>query len=379
MRKQIINGSFTSAVVYLVKNTETDIDLYAVSQLKMLCDNETAGGCAIRVMPDVHPGKVGVIGLTMTLGSRILPSLVGTDIGCGVTIAKLGKYKKDFQKLDAVIRERIPSGFSVRKKNHISADSFDFDRLVCLKHIKLSAALSCLGTLGGGNHFIELDKGEDDSIYLAVHSGSRYLGKEVAEWYLKLASEYLKAEGIDVSYELSWLEGDLKQKYLNDTSVVQEYASLNREIIIKEIAAGMKWKIEDIWSSVHNYIDMESELPLLRKGAISARQGQRLVIPVNMRDGIILGTGRGNKDWNYSAPHGSGRIFKREDTKNRFTLSEFKQAMKGIYSPSISRDTLDEAPFAYRALEEIKEAIGDTAVIQEVIRPIYNFKAGENN
>lgn len=373
---KLINGTYTSAKIFTCANPENELDDHAAAQIQMLCDNPVSQGCKIRIMPDVHPGKVGTIGLTMTIGDKIMPNIVGIDIGCGMTLADMNGKRVEFQKLDTVIRERVPSGFHIRSNVHRFADSFDFSRLACAGKIRKDKALHSLGTLGGGNHFIEIDKDDENHMYAVVHSGSRHLGKEVTEYYLAEGQKQLKERQINVPYELTWLEGPLKEDYLHDLEIVQEYAALNRQIMLEEIAKGMKWKYKELYSCIHNYVDLSSEQPILRKGAISAKEGEMVIIPVNMRDGILLGTGRGNEDWNQSAPHGAGRILKREDVKSCHTLAEFKKAMKGIYSPSINKETLDEAPFAYRGLEEIAAVIGDTVSISKTIRPIYNFKAG---
>ena len=371
-----IKGTYATAKIFTCANPEHELDDYAAAQLQMLCDNPVSQGCKIRIMPDVHPGKVGTIGLTMTVGERVMPNIVGIDIGCGMTMAEIGGKRVEFQKLDTVIREHVPSGFHIRSAVHRLADAFDFSRLACAGKIRKEKALHSLGTLGGGNHFIEIDKDDENHTYAVVHSGSRHLGKEVTEYYLSQGQKYLKEKGEDVPYEPTWLEGALKDDYIHDLEIVQEYAALNRQIMLEEIAKGMKWKIKDLHSCIHNYVDLSTEQPILRKGAISAKEGEFVIIPINMRDGILLGTGRGNEDWNVSAPHGAGRILKREDVKSAHTLAEFKKTMKGIYSPSINKETLDEAPFAYRGREEIEAVIGDTVSISKTIRPIYNFKAG---
>lgn len=377
-----MNGIYASAKIFTTNNETTAIDEYAIHQLQLLCDNPVTEGSQIRIMPDVHPGKVGTIGLTMTIGTRIMPNLIGIDIGCGMTLAEIKNKKVEYQKLDKVIRENIPSGYAIRKKIHRYAEDFEFERLYCYKYIRLEKALHSLGTLGGGNHFIELDKDENGHIYIVIHSGSRHLGKEVTEYYLNEGQKLLKEKGISVPYELTCLETELMEHYLHDLQVVQEYASLNREIILDELIKGMKWKVTDSYSCIHNYVDKSEEIlkifgaPILRKGAISAKQNENVIIPINMRDGVILGTGLGNEEWNCSAPHGSGRIMKREDIKSHFTVSSFKSEMKGIYSSCINKDTLDEAPFAYRALDDITEVIKDTVTITKIIKPIYNYKAG---
>ena len=322
---------------------------------------------------------VGTIGLTMTIGERILPNLTGVDLGCGMTIAKIRSGRKEWQRLDSCIADRIPSGFAVRKTPHSKSDKFDFGSLLCEKHINLEKALKSLGTLGGGNHFIETDQDRDGSLYIIIPSGSRHLGKEVTEYYLDMGQKTLRENGIEVPYPLTWLEGSLRDSYLHD---VQAYAALNREIMLQEILKGMKWKEEEHYICMHNYIASDQDTlqafgrPVLRKGAISAKDGERLIIPINMRDGVILGIGLGNRDWNCSAPHVAGRILKRENVKNKFTLSAFRKSMKGIYSTSISADTLDEAPFAYRSTDDILNVIGDSVSVDKNLRPVFNFKAG---
>lgn len=379
---ETIKGAFTSAQIFTTNNRETAIDGYALAQLQMICDQESSKDCRIRVMPDVHPGRVGTIGLTMTVGKRIIPNLIGIDIGCGMTLAQIKGTKIEYQRLDSVIRENIPSGFLVRTKPHRFSAEFDFDKLRCRKYIRTDKAVLSLGSLGSGNHFIEADKDEEGNLYVVIHSGSRHLGKEVTEYYLNEGQKYLKNKGLSVPYEVTWLEGTLMDDYLNDLQVVQEFASLNRAVILDGLVRGMKWKVLDSQECIHNYVDVSEDTietfgsPMLRKGAISAKNNEKVIIPINMRDGIILGTGRGNTDWNCSAPHGSGRILKREDIKNHYAVSSYKSEMKGIYSSCIGKETLDEAPFAYRALDEIAEVIGETVTIHKVIRPVYNFKAG---
>ena len=364
---QKIKGKYAEAVIY--SDTAED---YAVAQVQMICDNEAAAGSKIRVMPDVHPGKIGPIGLTMTIGGRIMPGLVGVDIGCGVSYLKIRKTKIEFQQLDRVIREEIPTGSAVRKLSHHMSGEFNFHDLRCAKHINQRKAELSLGTLGGGNHFIELDRDDDGSVFAMVHSGSRSLGREVAEYYLKQGQAVLKARGEDVPYELTYLEGQLMADYLHDVAVVQRYAELNREIMLRVMAKAMKWKVTGSGGSFHNYVGCDG---VLRKGAAAAKAGEEVIIPINMRDGIILGVGKGNDDWNCSAPHGAGRIFSRSEVRNHHTVAEYKKAMTGIHCATVGAGTLDEAPFAYRGLDEIVSAIGDTVEITKVIKPIYNFKA----
>lgn len=366
-----VKGVYAEAKIFT-----DDVEEYAEAQVKMICDNRVAEGSKIRLMPDVHPGKVGPIGLSMTVTDKVIPQLLGVDIGCGMTCVKLNKNNAEFQKLDRVIRENVPSGFAIRKEPHRMAEEFPYEKLLCAGHINRQKAGRSLGTLGGGNHFIELDRGEDGSLYLVVHTGSRHLGEEVAEHYTKLAHASLKEQGQEVPYYMSYLEGDEREAYAEDVQTVQDYAELNRQIIVREILKGMKWKAEDQFSVAHNYLDASG---MLRKGAIAAGEGARVIIPANMRDGMILGTGLGNEDWNNSAPHGSGRRLKREDVKSRYTVSDFKREMKGIYSSCVGADTLDEAPFAYRTIAEIAERIRDTVRITEIVKPVYNYKAGSKN
>lgn len=363
-----VKGIYAEAKIFT-----DDVEEYAEAQVRMICDNEVADGSTICMMPDIHPGKIAPIGLSMTVTDKVIPQLLGVDIGCGMTCVKLNKNSVEFQKLDRVIRENVPSGFVIRKDPHHMAEEFSYEGLHCVRHINRQKAERSLGTLGGGNHFIELDRGTDGSTYLVVHTGSRHLGEEVAEYYTKLANYSLKEKGREVPYYMSYLEGDNKDAYVEDVRIIQSYAEWNRQIIVREILKGMKWKAVEQFSVAHNYLD---DAGILRKGSISAGKGERLVIPANMRDGMILGIGRGNAEWNCSAPHGSGRRLKREDVKNQYTVLEFKKEMKGIYSSCVGADTLDEAPFAYRSITEITAQIEDTVEITDLLKPVYNFKAG---
>ncbi len=366
-----VNGVYTSAKIF----TDT-IEDYALAQIKQLCDYEAFKGCKIRVMPDVHPGKVGTIGFTAVIDEKLLPNVVGIDIGCGITIAKLKQKRMEYQKLDTVIRENVPSGYQVRKNVHRFSDEIMLSDLWCRRHIHEEKAKLSLGTLGGGNHFIEIDRDQEGFLYVTIHSGSRHLGKEVTEYYLREGQKYLKQKGKNVPYELTYLEGGLKDAYIHDTQVLQKFAELNRKVILDEIVKGMKCKIQEIFTSVHNYLDICEEGIILRKGAVSARKGELVIVPINMRDGVLLGTGLGNAEWNYSAPHGAGRLIKREYVKNQFTVSDFKAQMKGIHCSCIGKDTLDEAPFAYRGMNEIMEQIVNTIKIDQKLLPVYNFKSG---
>ena len=316
------------------------------------------------------------IGFTAEIGGKLLPNVVGIDIGCGITVAKLKQKRMEFQKLDTVIRENVPSGYQIRKHPHRFSNRAMFSELTCSRHIHGERAMLSLGTLGGGNHFIEIDQDKEGFLYAVIHSGSRHLGKEVAEYYLRQGHNCLKSRGQDIPYELTYLEGSLMDDYIHDTQILQEFAKLNREVILDEMAKGMKWKIQEIFHSAHNFIDVSAGRTILRKGAVSARKGEFVAIPINMRDGILFGVGLGNADWNESAPHGAGRLIKREYVKNKYTVSDFKAEMKGVHCSCIGKDTLDEAPFAYRGADEIMGHIHETAEIQERMLPVYNFKAG---
>ena len=376
-----IYGKYTNAIVYTVANEEYALEEYARKQLQRICDHPSAEESIIRVMPDVHPGKVGTIGLTMTVGDFILPSLVGVDIGCGMTIARVKTKGVECQKLDTVIREDVPAGGALRKKIHRLAEQTGLEKFRCFDKVDEGRALCSVGTLGGGNHFIEVDNDDEKNTYLVVHSGSRHFGMEVTDYYLTAGQKESqeKKQGY-APYEMTCLSGQLMEDYLHDLAVTQEFARINREAMIDSIVRGMKWKVEDIFTCIHNYVDFSGvqngSRPVLRKGAISAKEGEKVIIPINMRDGIILGTGKGNVDWNCSAPHGAGRIYKRSEVAEHHTVSEFKKEMQGIYSSCINKDTLDESPFAYRRIDDIVDVLGETVTIDRILKPIYNYKAG---
>lgn len=369
-----ITGEFCSAIIY--NTIHTPLDPYALHQIQSLCDHPSFHNCKVRIMPDVHPGTLSTIGFTSTLDSTVLPNVIGIDIGCGVTTAQIRGRLNEPEKLDRVICESVPSGFSIHKTPLNKAIDFDLTCLRCFHHINESIAYRSLGTLGGGNHFIEVGKDEHNNGYLTVHTGSRHLGKEITEYYLKEGQKYLKENGMDVPYELTYLEGNLMNDYLHDIQIATDYAQFNRELVISSICKGMKWKVQDTISCHHNYIDFDLNPPVIRKGAISAKENERVIIPINMKEGILLAEGKGNTEWNCSAPHGAGRICSRDEVKNRFTVNQYRKEMKGIYSSCIDSSTLDEAPFAYRTMDEITEVLSDTVTINKIFRPVYNFKAG---
>jgi len=370
----------------------------AYEQIKKLVNFKPYLDSKVRIMPDAHAGKGCTVGTTMTISGKITPNLVGTDIGCGINTVKISEKKPDFIKLDKVINEMVPHGFNVHLK---SRAKFDFSNLRCAKHVDLERALLSIGSLGGGNHFIELAKSESDDVYLIIHSGSRKLGGDVCKYYQDKAFQNvnemkkvkdalivkLKKEGrakdIDAELkkvkkpvtdkDLAYLEGDDFIDYINDMAIVQEFAVLNRKIIAEIILNQMHWQPVETFETIHNYIDFKRSI--LRKGAVSAELNQKLLIPINMKDGSLICIGKGNADWNYSAPHGAGRLMSRSKAKQLIDLKDFHKTMKGIYSTSVGQSTLDEAPQAYKSIDEIMQAITDTVEIQEIIKPIYNFKS----
>mgnify|MGYP000930288867 CR=1 FL=1 len=372
-----IKGKYNTAKVF-TDNLESE----AMAQILELCNQEFVKDSIIRIMPDAHAGAGCTIGTTMTISDKIVPNLVGVDIGCGMETIKLKQKEIDFEKLDRIIYDHIPSGFDIRKKQHKYVENINFDSLACKKHVNLERARLSIGTLGGGNHFIEVNEDSNGALYLVVHSGSRHLGKQVAEYYQELAYKELTdinrlkaASPVKISKQLAYVQGESYYNYLHDMKIVQQYAVYNRKAIVDEIINRMGFEIEEQFTTIHNYIDLDSMI--LRKGAISARKGERVLIPINMRDGSLICIGKGNKDWNYSAPHGAGRLMSRREAKRTISLEEFKKTMEGIYTTTVNRSTLDECALAYKPMDEIIDNIQDTVEIIDIIKPVYNFKASE--
>lgn len=398
----VLNGKYNEAKIF------TDaVDEASESQVRLLLDQEFTRGSRIRMMPDIHAGVGCTIGTTMTVADKIVPNLVGVDIGCGMETVTVREKHMELQKLDKLIYEKIPSGYHIREKVHRYFDNINLEELHCYRHINRIRAERSLGTLGGGNHFIEADTDKDGTIYLVVHSGSRHLGVEVAAYYQEEGYKALngrtkkdvdrlvgqmKAQGrekeiqksilalksmvkTEIPKTLAYVSGELFDRYIHDMKIVQHYAQLNRQAMMDEIIKGMKLHVVDRFTTIHNYIDTDAMI--LRKGAVSAKKGEKLLIPINMRDGSLICTGKGNADWNESAPHGAGRLMSRARAKQSFTVSEFVKQMSGIYSTSVKKETLDECPMAYKGMDDIIRHIGDTAEVEKVITPIYNFKAGE--
>lgn len=373
----------------------------AYEQVKRLANYNAYENSTIRIMPDSHAGKGCTVGTTMTITDKVTPNLVGVDIGCGMLTIELKDKYIDCEKLDSVIRTKIPNGFNVHEKQKAT---FDFENLICAKQVDLERALLSIGSLGGGNHFIEVDYSEkNNKYYLVIHSGSRKLGGDVCKYYQDLAFQNanemkkiredlitrLKAEGRmkDIESEikklkkpiadkeLAHLSGDNFKSYLNDMEIVQRFAMLNRKTMAAIIIKEMGFQEESRFETIHNYIDFRRMI--LRKGAVSAELGEKLLIPINMRDGSLICIGKGNEDWNYSAPHGAGRLMSRSKAKEMLSMDEFVNSMNGIFTTSVSTATIDEAPQAYKSIEEISSAITDTVDIIDTIKPIYNFKASE--
>ena len=396
-----------------------DIEQEAVDQINLLLEQEPFKDCKVRIMPDVHAGTGCVIGFTADLGDKVIPNIVGVDIGCGMLCIELGNIDLDLEKIDKVINENIPAGRNIREQKLMNFDKIN--DLYCLRELKETKKFNrAIGTLGGGNHFIEIDKDDENNKYLVIHTGSRNLGKQVADYYQNLAIELCsgkeemfkrkkeiissyKEQGRkteiqkalkelekeykhlkpDIPNELCYLTGKYREMYLHDMKICQEYASLNRFYIALVILVnyfGLTY-VPDMYppimyknfETVHNYISFEDNI--VRKGAIRANKGERVIIPINMRDGSIIAVGKGNKDWNNSAPHGAGRLMSRRKAKETFKLEEFKKSMADIYSTSVLEETIDEAPFAYKPMQEIIDNIRDTVEIEKIIKPIYNFKA----
>jgi len=383
------------------------LEVTAAKQIQTVCNQAAFADCKIRVMPDVHAGMGCTIGTTMTIHDKIVPGMVGVDIGCGMETVELADRDIDFDRLDGLIRREIPFGREVRKTPHPLHTEIDLTQLRCAGQVQLERAMCSIGSLGGGNHFIEVDRAGDGRLFLVVHSGSRHLGVEVASFYqdegrralwggakyqIQEAIARLKADGrfreiqgtiqqlkrehaLDIPKELAYVEGTLFADYIHDMKLVQRFAALNRRAMVDVIMSGMGLTARESFTTIHNYIDTESMI--LRKGAVSARAGERLLIPINMRDGSLICIGKGNADWNCSAPHGAGRLMSRAAALRTLSVEEFQQQMTGIFTTCVSPETLDESPMAYKSMDELMRQIGLTAEIVERIRPVYNFKAAD--
>jgi len=417
-RMKTVNGKFGKAIVYT-----NLVDDNSIAQVKELLDQPFVEGQKVRMMPDIHAGKGCVVGTTMTVTDKICPNLIGVDIGCGMLAVKIDRKDIDFDLLDTVIRRYIPCGTNVHPNDDLYYNEYGWDtcqisleKLYCMSHVDLDRARRSIGTLGGGNHFIELDEDENGDIWLVIHSGSRHLGVEVAKYYqnqaikslhkltkdvvnrlvkqmkdegreseIQSTIEAMKTDTEKVPDDLCWCEGELFDKYVYDMATVQDFASINREVMAKIICKHMNWKVNwddcDVWNgreiieTIHNYLDTDNMI--MRKGAVAAYKGLHLIIPMNMRDGSLICVGKGNPAWNYSAPHGAGRVMSRMQAKKQLNLDDYRDTMKNVWSTSVNTSTIDEAPMAYKPMESIIENIKTTVDIVSVIKPIYNFKASD--
>lgn len=384
-----IKGKYNTATVYTDILTDS-----TVGQIMTLCNQKFAQDAKIRIMPDTHSGSSSVIGTTMTIKDQIVPNLVGVDIGCGLNVTKFRKgVKLNFDKLDRIIRNRIPSGHHSHSK---PLYSFPLENIQAPIH--RGWALRSLGTLGGGNHFIEVNEGSD-GFYLVIHSGSRVLGKEIAEYHQEIAYQKLtkmrqdlkqqakaandpdekadlnrQREEIKIPYDLSYVSNQDLENYLSDMQIAQQYAALNRQSMAQTILKAMKWEKQVIESfdSPHNYIDLKHMI--LRKGAASARKNEKMIVPLNMKDGSIIGVGKGNDEWNQSGPHGAGRTMSRSQARASIRLENYQHMMRHVWTTSVSKKTLDEAPKAYKSKKQILTDLHETMEVKEIIRPLYNFK-----
>lgn len=397
-----IKGKVATAIAYA-----NVIEDAAIEQIRRMCDYAFTEGSKIRIMPDVHAGKGCTIGTTMTIHDKAVPNVVGVDIGCGMYTVRLLETEIDFEHLDNAAHY-VPSGMNVWEGRK---ESFDLEALRCYRELKDAKRLQrSLGTLGGGNHFIEVDRASDGTLYLVIHTGSRNLGKQVAEYYQHLAvelnqgrEEYFKkrdaliaeykAAGrrkeiqaalkalhwadkpLSVPEDLCFLYGEYLENYLHDVEICQRFARRNRELIAQILLERAGLTGADGFHTIHNYIDTDEMI--LRKGAIAAHKGEKVLIPINMRDGSVIAIGRGNLEWNYSAPHGAGRLMSRGAARETLSMEAYAEAMKGIYTTSVNPSTIDEAPMAYKALEDIIDVIRDSVDVVDIMKPIYNFKASD--
>lgn len=392
-----LQGKFASAKIFA-----DTVDPSAITQIITLLNQPYIKGCKVRIMPDVHAGAGCTIGTTMTISDKVCPNLVGVDIGCGMETVRVSERGIDLERLDNLIYSEIPAGCNILQTAHDFAKQIDLSELRCAKFVDIDRALRSIGTLGGGNHFIEVSRDSSRQMYIVVHSGSRHLGVEIANYYQsagykalrsdglkpiieKLKAEHreteiettlqqIKAERLGIPKQLAYVDGELFENYLHDMKIAQNFAELNRQAIIAKIINGMELTPDLQFTTVHNYIDTEKKI--LRKGAVSAKKGEPLLIPINMEKGSLLCVGKGNENWNYSAPHGAGRLMSRSEAKRNLSMAEFEHRMVGIYTTSVSENTLDECPMAYKPIEEIISNITPTAKIIDILEPIYNFKSG---
>ena len=378
-----IRGKYNTAIVYAGRT-----DQESVAQVMTMCNTPYLADSRIRMMPDMHAAEGCTVGTSMTISDRANPAWVGGDIGCGMQVYKLQEREIDLAALDSIIRTEIPSGAAIFPTENKAVRALKLNELICYEWIRHKTVDASLGTLGGGNHFIEVDRDTNGALYLVIHSGSRRLGRDVATYWQNEA--FCQTNGFDpklfarkkvdiskasVRKGVSWLEGDALEGYLHDMNKAVRYAVRSRELMGETILSALNLHVDEAFATIHNYIDTEHGV--LRKGAVSAQKGERLIIPINMRDGSLICIGKGNPEWNCTAPHGAGRMMTRSQAKQEITIEEYRAAMAGIYTTSVSESTLDESPMAYRGIDEILDVIDDTADVAELLTPVYNFKASK--
>jgi len=380
-----VTGKFNTATIYA---GTVDSDSYA--QVLRMCNMPELAGSSIRMMPDMHAAEGCTVGTSMTLGDLVNPAFVGSDIGCGMQVYRLRETEIDFAALDDAVRTYVPSGAAIHARALPAVKELPLESLHCYPALRHDTVLRSLGTLGGGNHFIEVDRSMEGALYLVIHSGSRRLGKDVALYHQKAA--FFRHHGIDpaeaarkkmkvtdiksaVTPQSCFLSGEGLALYFRDMNIAVQYAERSRQLIAGILLEKLGLTAESSFATIHNYIDTKHGV--LRKGAVSAMKGETLIIPINMRDGSLLCRGKGNPEWNCTAPHGAGRVMKRSEAKATLSLEEYRAAMAGIFSTSVSESTLDESPMAYRGIDEIADAIAPTAEILDILTPVYNFKASK--
>lgn len=380
-----IIGKFNSATVYA-----KSVDSESYAQVLAMCNIEELKDSSIKMMPDMHAAEGCTVGTSITVTDKINPSYVGSDIGCGMQVYKLTDSQIDFQLFDRCVRAYIPSGARIHERATPGIKQIPLKELYCYDTVQQDIVARSFGTLGGGNHFIEIDKSMDGCYYLIIHSGSRRLGKDVAGYYQKAAFYALNGispeEGIKkrirfssvdskVQFGNCFLYGEYLEKYLHDMDIAVQYAALSRKQIGETLIEQLGLTVDSSFTTIHNYVDMEDKM--LRKGAVSAKRDELLIIPINMRDGCLICRGKGNAEWNSTAPHGAGRLMKRSDAKESISLEEYREAMKGIFSTSVDESTIDESPMAYRSIDDIIDVIEPTVDIVDITTPVYNFKASK--
>ncbi|MCK4853969.1 MAG: RtcB family protein [Bacteroidales bacterium] len=369
-----ITGTYNTAVVF-----NDQLDNESRNQILEFCNQELFRNAHIRIMPDVHAGKGCVIGYTATLERRVVPNLIGLDIGCGIQVTRLGRINPSYEKLDQFIRKHIPHGF--KRNKYADPGDYPIDFIDDLKQtcqtldIDFMDHMKGVGSLGGGNHFIEIATDSDKAKWLLIHSGSRNFGLQVATWHQAIAIRRCKENKVEIPNHFAYIEGDDREAYICDMKVAQNYARLNRQEMTRRILDHLNITGgSDQFETIHNYINFDDGI--IRKGAVSAQQGERMVIPLNMRDGSLIAYGKGNPEWNFSAPHGAGRRMSRNQARKQLDFEDFKKGMKHVWTSTVSRKTLDEAPRAYKPKGEILQYISDSVEISETLKPVYNFKAG---